>query len=284
MGPVCDNGAIGSKGGWLPVEEECATASQKQCRGYSSWKTLLLRSSGTPESYFDYPIPFPRLLMNYLAHAIPFLDDPYFAAGTGVPDWLGVVDRKVRVRSKQIRDFLDDPDPQVAAVAGGALQHIADDRHFHATRAFAESSLAMTVMARDCLDGEKGLRPAFLGHLLVEVLLDAALTAEDPTQLDAYHAVLETIDPDRVQAAVNRMATRPTDRLAALIREFSRLRILSDYAEDGKLWVRMNQVMCRVGLAELPERFVDVLPGARQMVAARRVELLEGIPSDPSAV
>ena len=39
--------------------------------------------------------------MNYFAHALPFLDDdPYFVAGTGVPDWLSVADRDVRVRLK----------------------------------------------------------------------------------------------------------------------------------------------------------------------------------------
>lgn len=26
--------------------------------------------------------------MNYFAHAYRFLDDPHFATGTGVPDWL----------------------------------------------------------------------------------------------------------------------------------------------------------------------------------------------------
>ena len=32
--------------------------------------------------------------MNYFAHALPFLDQPYFMAGTAVPDWLTVVDRQ----------------------------------------------------------------------------------------------------------------------------------------------------------------------------------------------
>ena len=29
--------------------------------------------------------------MNYFAHAIRFLDDPYFLSGTALPDWLSVV-------------------------------------------------------------------------------------------------------------------------------------------------------------------------------------------------
>ena len=32
--------------------------------------------------------------MNYFAHALPFLDRPYFVAGTAVPDWLTVADRR----------------------------------------------------------------------------------------------------------------------------------------------------------------------------------------------
>ncbi len=217
--------------------------------------------------------------MNYLAHAMPFLDRPYFAAGTGVPDWLTVVDRRVRLREKHLLPFLDDPDPCVVAVAGGALQHIRDDKRFHGSRAFAELSPRMTVIVRDSLGAESGMRPGFLGHVLVEVLLDASLTAEDPTRLEDYYRVLNSIDPERIQQVVGRMAGRTTDRLAVLISEFHRRRILSDYAEDARLWVRLNQVMRRVGLEPLPESFRDVLPEARRLVDARMDELLDGIPS-----
>ena len=48
--------------------------------------------------------------MNYFAHAYRFLDDPYFAAGTGVPDWLAVADRNVRVRQKHAEPLTEDPD------------------------------------------------------------------------------------------------------------------------------------------------------------------------------
>ena len=63
--------------------------------------------------------------MNYFAHALPFLDRPYFLAGTAVPDWLTVADRKVRLRSKHVEVFLDDADPCVAAVASGVLSGLA---------------------------------------------------------------------------------------------------------------------------------------------------------------
>jgi hypothetical protein len=217
--------------------------------------------------------------MNYFAHALPFLDDPYFAVATGVPDWLSVVDRRVRMRMKYVEPFTVDPDPTISAVAGGVRQHLADDAHFHGTRAFAETNIELIVLMRDVLDGETGLRPGFLGHLLTEVLLDATLVAEHPDELQQYYRLLESTDATVVEAAVNRMAPRPTERLATMIVMFTRERILSDYLEDAKLLRRMSQVMRRVGLEPLPDRFAEILPAAREVVQRRREELLEGIPS-----
>ena len=217
--------------------------------------------------------------MNYFAHALPFLDDPYFATATGIPDWLTVVDRKVRVRRKHAEPFLGDANPEMVAIAGGVLQHLRDDAKFHETRAFAELSIDLTVMARNELGADAGFRPAFLGHLLVEVLLDDALIAEYPDQLETYYEVLGQVDPAVIEGAINRMAPKPTERLAWMLERFRLTRVLSDYAEDGKLFVRLNQVMNRVGLNQLPETFCSILPEARRKVAARREELLDGIPA-----
>ena len=43
--------------------------------------------------------------------------------------------------------------------------------------------------------------------------------------------------------------------------------------------LRLNQVMRRVGLAELPDGFRRILPDARATVAQRQAELLKGIPA-----
>ena len=45
--------------------------------------------------------------MNYFAHGREFVDEPYFLAGTAVPDWLSVVDRPTRIRSRQALEHVD---------------------------------------------------------------------------------------------------------------------------------------------------------------------------------
>ena len=216
--------------------------------------------------------------MNYFSHALPFLADPHFVAGTAVPDWLAVVDRGVRMKARNVEPFVDDPHRETAAVARGLLQHFRDDSQFHNTRAFTEASLELSAAIRQVLAADSGFRPSFLGHVLIEVLLDWTLVEDNPGGLDSYYRALEAVDPGVVQEAINRMSARGTNRLAPMIFLFRRERILWDYGQDGKLLLRMNQVMRRVGFPPLPEEVQELLPAARQLVRRRQHELLEGIP------
>lgn len=214
--------------------------------------------------------------MNYLSHGYRFTDDPYFLAGTAVPDWLSVIDRRVRVRPKDAAAHMDSGDRILARVARGVARHHADDALFHAGAAFHELSLGLTVAVRDLLGGDAGMRPSFLGHILVELLLDSTLIEDRPQLLDDYYRAMADVESWVVEEAVNRMQSRRTERLSVLISVFTRERFLCDYPSDERLLRRLNQVMKRVGLEQLPEHFCELLPEARTAVRARRRELLEG--------
>lgn len=212
--------------------------------------------------------------MNYFAHGRHYLEDPYLLAGTAVPDWLNVADRKVRVRAKHAQPWTAHEDGAIAALARGIVKHHTDDDWFHTTRAFVEMSFQFSAELKPILPEEEGHRRGFLGHILVEILLDAELIDETPDQLTAYYQALERADPELIQSGVNRMAPRQTERLALLIRPFIREGFLWDYLEDDKLSHRLNQVLRRVGLPPLPDRFREFLPRARGCVAERKEELL----------
>jgi hypothetical protein len=212
--------------------------------------------------------------MNYLAHGYRFTEEPYFLAGTAAPDWLSVIDRKMRLRSRRAAEFVADADPQLAAVARGVVQHHHDDEWFHQTDAFSELNLAFAVEIRCMLPDDEGFRPSFLGHILVELLLDAVLAEESPDRLDNYYAAIDAIDPLRVQAAINHLATCTSDRIGMLIPRFARERFLADYADDARLLVRLNHVMRRVNLPQLPGEIAELFPAMRRRVRERRVDLL----------
>jgi hypothetical protein len=204
--------------------------------------------------------------MNYFAHGMAYVERPYFLIGTALPDMLSVADRRVRMRTRRVEPFLDDGNPLVAELAAGVVQHLDDDRWFHSTPAFLEVNEALGGMFRDALPRDERYRPGFLGHITTELLLDGELIARTGRRIDEYYAAYERVDPAFVESTVNRMARHSTDRLAPLIPLFRREEFLKDYLDDGRLRMRLNQVMRRVKLPPLPEHIEQTLGRARTLV------------------
>ena len=211
--------------------------------------------------------------MNYLAHGYQYVDDPYFVAGTALPDWMSVLDRRNRARSQAAQIWVDSSDSSLASFARGVVQHHEDDRWFHQTASFTMLSTQFAVELRDYR--LVGHQAGFLGHIAVELLLDAVLVEEVPERLFAYYNALSQLDPSRVQAAANRILPRPVDRLTYLVPRFINERFLADYADDRLLWGRLNHVMRRVGLEPLPDGIIAWLGEARGRVRKQARQLLE---------
>lgn len=215
--------------------------------------------------------------MNSFAHALPFLDrDDYFSIGCAIPDWLGAVDRRCRVRRNGAEKFVSDDDALVASLASGIIRHIEDDRWFHQSKRFTELSMQFAVELRELLVEEPGFRPGFVGHIIIELLLDGFLHQKHPGKMDRFYSIVESSDPQMIQNAINAMATRPTDKLEAYFPIFLRERYLYDYLDDQRLMMRMNHVLKRVKLNPIGEEIFAWIPGARKRVDESASELLHG--------
>ncbi len=214
------------------------------------------------------------IIVNYFAHGLRFLDRPYFLAGTAIPDWLSVADRRVRMRERLVIPFADASGTPQAEIAAGVLQHLHDDNWFHKTRGFAELTAEVAALFRSVLGNEDGFRPGFLGHIATELLLDAALISRGDDQLDRYYSVMSTVDPNMIEDVVNQMAKNQTDRLALVILAFRHVQFLRDYVDSSRLLYRLNQVMSRVKLPGLPDEIEQVLETARQLVKTQVHTLL----------
>lgn len=212
--------------------------------------------------------------MNYFTHAIRYLDRPYFAAGVCVPDWLSVVDRKARVRGRRISERLPELTDDDAEIARGIQQHLDDDRWFHGTAAFYQVTALIAQSFRENLDASDSWRCGFLGHITMELLLDAALIEQDSTRLDRYYDLLRGINANQLQSVVSNLATREVTRLAEMVEMFINERFLQDYLDDRKLLRRLNQVMKRIQLAPLPDATLVTLAYAREVVRGEVGQLL----------
>ena len=221
-------------------------------------------------------------MVNYFAHGLRFVDRPWFLAGTAVPDWLSVVDRRMRMRQRLVTPFADGSGSVVAEVAAGALQHLDDDQSFHRCRAFMEVSGTLASGFRDRLPEGPEYRPGVLGHITCELVLDGVLIDRDPGRLEQYYDALGRVDARAVQEAVNAMARGgPTAVLAEMIVQFRERRFLGDYVDPARLLFRLNQVMRRIKLATLPDDVLEVIQRGRELVEPRVSELLGWTPPEP---
>ncbi len=212
--------------------------------------------------------------MNYLAHALRFLDRPYFVAGACLPDLLSVADRSVRLRSRRVIPLLDAAGPDDAELYGGVLQHLFDDDWFHATRGFAEVTGEVAVQFRNAIGADHPTPCSFLGHIVMEMLLDSVLIKQHPEALPRFYEAMSAVDPFKVQAAVNQCARQPTERLAQLIPRFNAERFLFDYRTPEGLAYRLNQVLRRVKLTPLDAMAVRAIAAGRAIVQERTADLL----------
>ena len=212
--------------------------------------------------------------MNFLSHALPYLDDPLLAVSTGIPDWLSVVDRKIRARGRMAQAFLESEDPQLRMVAQGIVRHIEDDRWFHGTEAFVDTNMRLAIGLRELLPGDSGFRPTFVGHILIEMLLDSFWIRDDRGTAERYYAAIDEAGSKTIERCVNTITGKPTQLLSPVIRRFVDAQFLYDYLDHDKLLMRLNQVMKRVGLLPLPSEVRDWLPDAKKLVESRRQRLL----------
>lgn len=211
--------------------------------------------------------------LNYLAHAYRHLDRPYFAAGTALPDWMNVIDRKNRARRQFAEPVLQDADPYIVQFAAGVLQHHEDDQWFHGQECFIQLSSQFSIELRRFLGAGLSHQAAFVGHISIELLIDAWLIECDGSLVDRYYQMMHTLDVQRAQTAANKILRRPIDKLPMLFERFSQERFIADYVDDSGLQYRLGGVMRRVGLPPLPD-LSSWLPDARTRVYDKAPRLL----------
>lgn len=212
--------------------------------------------------------------LNYLAHAYQHLHNPYFAAGTALPDWMSVIDRKNRPRRQYAEQVTEHDNPYIAAFAQGCVQHHADDLWFHQNQSFVSLSTHFAIELRGLLDEGLGHQAGFVGHVTVELLLDSILVERAPDLLDEYYGSLSSLDVELVQTAANAICRRPVTNLVDFLPRFIEARFLADYSGDELLLRSLNRVMKRIGLPRLPDAVADWLAPARVRVRAQAGQLL----------
>jgi len=214
--------------------------------------------------------------MNYLAHGCRFLADPIYVAGTAIPDWLRVAAPRIRARARLVEQAIaQSANEEHLRLCRGMMQHHSDDDIFHTSVVFQQMCEELALQFRSLMPDRYDHRPGLLGHIVTELLLDSELARRDSTLLPRYYQSLETVDAEWVQEVVNSIVYKPALRLAEFINIFREIEFLYDYADNGRLMMRLNQVLGRAQLEPMEAEVFPVFDHGRRMLQNRADELLQ---------
>ena len=220
--------------------------------------------------------------MNYLSHAFRFLDQPEFAMGTQVPDFLNMVDRKVRARRKLARQYVQHDDPFLAKLAAGVVQHHDDDHDFHGSLVFTRLNHQLADFLRQQRPDERGMRSWFVGHIAVEMLLDWSLSSRFPELRDDLYDIYRETDPAKLRLAIEQITGKSAPRVEKMHAVFLRERFLYDYDTDDGILYRINRIVERVGLEPHDAADTFLMAEARRLVDNHWQALLEDLQPPPA--
>jgi hypothetical protein len=211
--------------------------------------------------------------VNYLAHARLVLHDPALVAGTSLPDWLRVVDKRARILPRTLEPLVLVPDSFADRLRRGVLQHHHDDHEFHTHAVFDELTHEAVHHIR-ALSSDPQLRASVLGHIAVEMLLDAAIEDAQPGSIARYYDALAALDIDELARLARVWTARPLERLEELFTRFCRSRFLFAYASNDGVVDALSGVCARAGLTPPPPGIARVITRLRPRVQGAAAALL----------
>ena len=185
--------------------------------------------------------------MNFLAHyeiATRFLTPmkplSAYVVGTALPDLLPLAADRVRFRLGQLGAETEFE----AALAAGVSAHLATDRAFHKTAAFAEASAEVSRLLAEAAFNGMRVRRFFVAHVLTEIALDAVLLRAEPERAGRFYDAFAAADLEAAAQWTETVTGRFLPRLPETLARFGRSQYLRQYAEDDGVATGLSN-LCR---------------------------------------
>lgn len=186
----------------------------------------------------------PTLSMNFLSH---FYFDrhsphPYHIIGTVLPDLLKNADKSLNIHPEKL---VDSSDEAIACIQKGWRRHLEVDRYFHSSAFFTHHSHQLKLALAPAIQGSI-VKPFFLGHVALELILDNLLITTGKISVDDFYAHLDICDDAVIKAFLNYSHLADTDRFFHFFTNFKKNRYLHTYVDAAQIAYALKRICMRV--------------------------------------
>jgi hypothetical protein len=205
--------------------------------------------------------------MNFLSHYYFDRDvtDCYFILGTVLPDLLKNADKTIVLHPEKLLH----KNPHVNALVRGWNKHLEVDRYFHSSDFFATHSHELKKLLAPVIEGSP-VKPFFLGHIAVELILDNLLLTTDKVKVEDFYDHLKGCDNTIIEDFLTSAGLTDTTRFFRFYEGFKRDGYLHTYSETEQIAYALKRICMRVW--ENPftplheERMNEVLVAYRELL------------------
>lgn len=181
--------------------------------------------------------------MNFLSHYYFDRDvtDCYHILGTVLPDLLKNADKNIVLHPEKLHHSND----KVNSITKGWNKHLEVDRHFHSSEFFKTHSHQLKKKLLPAMEGSP-VKPFFLGHIAVELILDSLLITTQKIEVDDFYDHLHSCEVDIIREFFYAADLKDCDFFFRYFEKFKKDRYLHTYAEIPQITYALRRICMRI--------------------------------------
>ncbi len=187
--------------------------------------------------------------MNFLSHfSLDRLHpDSEYLVGVCIPDLLSIYDRKLRIR--HLSHHLHFPAP-LQKFYLGVIRHYDTDKVFHTCEFFERETHIVSADLRKLFPDGSVKRSYFVAHVLIEILIDKILIAEDDKLVSDFYFHFQKIGVNRITEMAQALLDTPVSTFSGFLQKFMDNQYLYHYESYEYIIFVLKRIVGRVGIEE----------------------------------
>lgn len=184
--------------------------------------------------------------MNFLSHFYfeRAADDPYLVLGAVLPDLICNANKSWKIYpTKKPELFQNDPAQQ--SILKGWERHLSIDKHFHSSPFFEKHTKQLKKLITPWMHGSD-VRPSFLAHISLELLLDGLLISENMVEIENFYKKLEEAQKKEIDQFLRLNNINETELFFRFFDQFIKSRYLNSYRDSEQIMYALNRICIRL--------------------------------------
>ncbi|SES15493.1 ACP phosphodiesterase [Pedobacter rhizosphaerae] len=197
--------------------------------------------------------------MNFLSHY--YFDrltaDPSVVMGTVLPDLVKNASKESNLYPQK-NEFLFLGNPDEEGLLKGWKRHLAVDLYFHSSDFFLEKTTALKLLIKPIVENTV-VRPSFLAHIGLELLLDHLLIEHNLVQVNQFYDNLSAVNPASLADFLEHCGLKDQSRFHQFLTGFISSKYLLSYQKLDNISYALNRICMRLWPETLNEEQLQQL-------------------------